>query len=138
DYSKFPAVYVGESTVSGEVTVSVDAVELNENYTYQGIPSTKNTRITPDGVKVKSTTGLFFKTEAELVDGRLSIENTNTQTGVTTKVEIFSDGIYFNGQKFTGGGGGYTHPSTHPASMITTGTFPGIVEANNNTSYTTK
>ncbi|MDD4690076.1 MAG: hypothetical protein PHE51_10065 [Eubacteriales bacterium] len=200
DYSKFPKEYVGESTASGRLTLSVNEFELDESYSYQMIPSTRNIRITPDGVSVKSATGIAWETEAKLVAGCLSIENTNTVTGITTLVEIFSDGIYFNGQKLTGGGSGYvlptasqstlggvkvgsnlsiyngvlsatnttydlaspasnglrsysdktklngiatgannyTHPSTHQAGMITTGTFQGIVTANNNTSYTTK
>lgn len=138
NYSKFPPEYIGERTVNGEMMISVDAVELNETYINQGIPNTVKTSITPEGVNLESVIGLIHKTKTKLVDGRLSIEYTNTYTGVTTLIEVFSDGIYFNGQKFTGGDGGYVHPSSHPASMISTGTFPDVVKANNNTSYTTK
>ena len=62
-----------------------------------------------------------------------------TVSNASNTTEVLNDGVYVNGVKQgTGGGSDYTHPSTHPASMISAGTFPGIVKANNNASYTTK
>ena len=69
----------------------------------------------------------------------LTIRQYNASGAVIKTTNYRHDGMYVNGVKQEiGGGGGYTHPLFHPASMITEGTFPGIIKANNNTSYTTK
>lgn len=72
-------------------------------------------------------------TKIEISPSNLKITDDSSNT-----CELRVDGMYINGVKFTGSGGGYVHPSTHPASMISAGTLQGIVKANNNTSYTTK
>ncbi len=126
---------------SGAVTTILldcfnSVLQINEDGRYGASGYVKATASSDSGGflairKVEASTGLITKTE--ISPTKLIITDSSSNT-----CEIKVDGMYINGTKFTGGGSNYTHPSTHPASMITAGTLQGIVTANNNTSYTTK
>ena len=82
--------------------------------------------------------GIRVGSNLSISSGVLSATNTTYDLASTSSSGLMSSSDKSKLNGIATGANNYTHPATHPASMISAGTFPGIVKAQNNTSYTTK
>lgn len=115
--------------------------KLTANYSYMTyLPSgayvevTSDIQLTSGGIIISNSYGGTVD-HPQIIEWNVEITSTGVKVG---DYEIRRTGFFEFGNKIEMGSGDYIHPASHPASMITGGTFPEIVKANNNSSYTTK